>query len=171
MVKIFREFYEFYSGSLHLWQRELVRFYRVPSRWFGAVGTALIFWALGTGIAGARYGNTIFAGAMVMSMMFSCIFSTASIIEDRQAGFLQSVLVAPVSRAAIVMGKILGGATLATIQGLLILVFAGMVGATFHLFPFLGLLACLFLISFVVTAMGFLAGLEDRIAARVSTRS
>jgi ABC-2 type transport system permease protein len=90
-----------------------------------------------------------------MSMMFTCIFSTASIIEDRQAGFLQSVMVAPVSRAAIVMGKILGGATLATLQGLLIMVFAGTVGATFELGPFLGLLLSLFLISFVVTAMGF----------------
>jgi ABC-2 type transport system permease protein len=141
-----------------LWQRELVRFYRVPSRWFGAVGTALLFWAvLGTGIGGGvgNYRAYFFPGTIVMSMMFSCIFATASIIEDRQAGFLQSVMVAPVSRAAIVMGKILGGATLATFQGLLILIFAATVGATFELWAFLGLLASLFLISFVVTAMGF----------------
>jgi ABC-2 type transport system permease protein len=139
-----------------LWQRELVRFYRVPSRWFGAVGTALLFWAvLGNGIGGADYRAYFFPGTIVMSMMFSCIFATASIIEDRQAGFLQSVMVAPVSRAAIVMGKILGGATLATFQGLLILVFASSVGATFNFASFLGLLASLFLISFVVTAMGF----------------
>jgi ABC-2 type transport system permease protein len=140
-----------------LWQRELVRFYRVPSRWFGAVGTALLlFWAvLGNGIAGDNYRAYFFPGTMVMSMMFSCIFATASIIEDRQAGFLQSVMVAPVSRAAIVMGKILGGATLATFQGLLIMVFAATVGWTFEFWAFLGLLASLFLISFVVTAMGF----------------
>ncbi len=139
-----------------LWQRELVRFYRVPSRWFGALGTALLFWAvLGTGIGGAAYRAYFFPGTIVMSMMFSCIFSTASIIEDRQAGFLQSVMVAPVSRAAIVMGKILGGATLATLQGLLILAFAWSVGAVFVVIPFLGLLLSLFLISFVVTAMGF----------------
>jgi ABC-2 type transport system permease protein len=139
-----------------LWQRELVRFYRVPSRWIGAVGTALLFWlVLGTGIGGAAYRAYFFPGTMVMSMMFSCIFSTASIIEDRQAGFLQSVMVAPVSRAAIVMGKILGGATLATFQGLLILVFAWTVGAVFEWLPFLGLLVSLFLISFIVTAMGF----------------
>jgi ABC-type multidrug transport system permease subunit len=92
---------------------------------------------------------------MVMSMMFTCIFSTASIIEDRQAGFLQSVMVAPVSRAAIVMGKILGGATLATLQGSLILPLAGTVGASFEWAAFSGLLISLFLISFVVTAMGF----------------
>ncbi|HUO57707.1 MAG TPA: ABC transporter permease [bacterium] len=139
-----------------LWQRELVRFYRVPSRWVGAVGTALIFWVvLGTGIGGASYRAYFFPGTIVMSMMFTCIFSTASIIEDRQAGFLQSVMVAPVTRAAIVMGKILGGATLATLQGLLVLVFAGSVGFTFELVPFGGMLASLFLVSFVVTAMGF----------------
>jgi ABC-2 type transport system permease protein len=146
----------FWLAVYTLWQRELVRFYRVPSRWFGAVGTALLFWAfLGTGIGGANYRAYFFPGTMVMSMMFTCIFSTASIIEDRQAGFLQSVMVAPVSRAAIVMGKILGGATLATLQGLLIMVFAGTVGASFQLGPILGLLLSLFLISFVVTAMGF----------------
>lgn len=139
-----------------LWQRELVRFYRVPSRWFGAVGTALIFWVfLGSGFGGADSRAFFFPGTIVMSMMFSCLFATASIIEDRQAGFLQSVMVAPVSRAAIVMGKILGGATLATLQGLMILVFAGTVGATFQIFYSLGLLVSLFLISFVVTAMGF----------------
>jgi len=146
----------FFLTVYTLWQRELVRFYRVPSRWFGAVGTALLFWAvLGTGIGVENFRAYFFPGTIVMSMMFSCIFATASIIEDRQAGFLQSVMVAPVSRAAIVMGKILGGATLATFQGLLILVFAGTVGATFELGAFLGLLTSLFLISFVVTAMGF----------------
>lgn len=146
----------FWLAVYTLWQRELVRFYRVPSRWFGAVGTALLFWAvLGTGLGGAAYRAYFFPGTIVMSMMFTCIFSTASIIEDRQAGFLQSVMVAPVARAAIVMGKILGGATLATLQGLLILVFAGTVGAVFQWGPCLGMLGSLFLISFVVTAMGF----------------
>jgi ABC-2 type transport system permease protein len=139
-----------------LWQRELVRFYRVPSRWFGAVGTALLFWAfLGTGIGGAQYRAYFFPGTMVMSMMFTCIFSTASIIEDRQAGFLQSVMVAPLPKAAIVLGKIAGGATLAALQGLILLPLAGLVGASLEPGPFLGLLASLFLISFTVTAMGF----------------
>ena len=146
----------FFLTVYTLWQRELVRFYRVPSRWFGAVGTALLFWAvLGTGIGGDNYRAYFFPGTIVMSMMFSCIFATASIIEDRQAGFLQSVMVAPVSRAAIVMGKILGGATLSTLQGLVLLPFAGTVGARFEMVPALGLLASLFLLSFVLNAGGF----------------
>jgi len=146
----------FWMAVYTLWHRELVRFYRQPSRVAGAVGTALLFWGiLGTGIGGADYRAYFFPGTIIMSVMFTCIFSTASIIEDRQAGFLQSVMVAPVNRGAIVLGKILGGASLATLQGLVILVFAGTVGATFQLVPFAGLLASLFLLSFVITAMGF----------------
>lgn len=136
--------------------RELVRFYRQPSRVVGALGTALLFWAiLGTGIGGADYRAYFFPGTIVMSVMFTCIFSTASIIEDRHAGFLQSVLVAPIPRSAIVLGKILGGTILATLQGLIILLFAGTVGATFRTGPFLGLVLSLFLLAFVITAMGF----------------
>lgn len=142
-----------------LWLRELTRFYRQPSRVVGAVGTALLFWAvLGTGISGlsgSDYRAYFLPGAIVMSVMFTCIFANASVIEDRQAGFLQSVLVAPVPRAAIVMGKILGGATLSTLQGLVLLPFAGTVGASFGLFPLGSLLVSLFLLSFVINAGGF----------------
>ena len=139
-----------------LWQRELVRFYRQPSRVVGAVGTALLFWlVLGTGIGVANYRAYFFPGTIIMSVMFTCIFSNASVIEDRQAGFLQSVMVAPVSRAAIVMGKILGGATLSTLQGAILLPLAATVGSTFELGPFCGLLISLFLFSFGVNAMGF----------------
>ena len=75
-----------------LWQRELVRFYRQPSRVVGAVGTALLFWlVLGTGHRRPNYRAYFFPGTIMMSVMFTCIFSNASVIEDRQAGFLQSV--------------------------------------------------------------------------------
>jgi ABC-2 type transport system permease protein len=139
-----------------LWQRELVRFYRQPSRVVGAVGTALLFWlVLGAGIPVSNYRAYFLPGTLVMSVMFTCIFSNASIIEDRQAGFLQSVMVAPVGRAAIVMGKILGGATLSTLQGLILLPVAALVGASFQWLPFTGLILSLFLLSFVLNAMGF----------------
>jgi len=149
----------FWLAVYTLWQRELVRFYRQPSRVVGAVGTALLFWlVLGTGISGISgtdYRAYFFPGTIVMSVMFTCIFSNASIIEDRQAGFLQSVMVAPVSRAAIVMGKILGGATLSTLQGLILLPFAGTVGASFQPGSAFGLVLSLFLLSFVINAGGF----------------
>jgi ABC-2 type transport system permease protein len=139
-----------------LWLRELVRFYRQPSRVVGAVGTALLFWlVLGSGIPVANYRAYFLPGTIVMSVLFTCIFSNASIIEDRQAGFLQSVMVAPVPRAAIVMGKILGGATLSTLQGLILLPAAFSVGAHFEFWPLMGLVLSLFLMSFVLNAMGF----------------
>ena len=146
----------FWLAVYTLWQREIVRFYRQPSRVVGAVGTALLFWAvLGTGIPMSNYRAYFLPGTIVMSVLFTCIFSNASVIEDRHAGFLQSVMVAPVSRAAIVMGKILGGATLSTLQGLILLPVALGVGATFQLIPFTGLVLSLFLLSFVLNAMGF----------------
>src|SRR5690242_874246 len=84
----FGVFMKFCLAVYTLWRRELVRFYRQPSRVVGAVGTALLFWAvLGTGIGGSQYRAYFFPGTIVMSVMFTCIFSTASIIEDRQSGF------------------------------------------------------------------------------------
>jgi len=146
----------FWMAVYTLWLREVVRFYRQPSRVVGAVGTALLFWlVLGNGIPVANYRAYFFPGTIVMSVLFTCIFSNASVIEDRQAGFLQSVMVAPVTRGAIVMGKILGGATLSTLQGLILLPVALTVGATFQFLPFTGLVLSLFLLSFVLNAMGF----------------
>jgi ABC-2 type transport system permease protein len=78
-----------------------------------------------------------------------------SVIEDRKAGFLLSVLVAPVSRSAIVLGKVLGGTTLATVQGLIFLVFAPLVGVHIGLGSFLLVALTVFLVSFALTALGF----------------
>lgn len=146
----------FWMAVYTLWQREMVRFYRQPSWVMGSIGTALLFWVvLGTGIPMANYRAYFLPGAIVMSVLFSCIFTNASVIEDRQAGFLQSVMVAPVPRAAIVMGKILGGATLSALQGLILVPAAFSVGADIQFLPFLGLVLSLFLLSFVINAMGF----------------
>ncbi|HJT25531.1 MAG TPA: ABC transporter permease, partial [bacterium] len=83
----------FWMAVYTLWKRELVRFYRQPSWVMGSIGTALLFWVvLGTGIPMANYRAYFLPGAIVMSVLFACIFSNASVIEDRQAGFLQSVM-------------------------------------------------------------------------------
>jgi len=88
-------------------------------------------------------------------VLFTAIFSTISIIEDRHEGFLQSVLVAPISRGALVLGKIAGGTTLAFIQGVLFLCFCPLVGITIHPVSVLYLLLVLLLISFGLTGLGF----------------
>src|SRR5436190_19131365 len=90
-----------------------------------------------------------------MSLLFTAIFSTISVIEDRREGFLQSVLVAPISPMVIVLGKVLGGTALAFGQGLIFLLLAPLVG--FHLTPVSALLALavMFVVSFALTALGF----------------
>ena len=109
--------------------RELVRFFRQRTRIVGALGQPIIFWVLfGAGLqssfrgpADLSYQEYFFPGVAVMIVMFTAIFSTISIIEDRREGFLQGVLVAPVSRAALVLGKVCGGTVLAVLQAMLAL--------------------------------------------------
>src|ERR1700761_4400382 len=126
--------------ALSLCKRELVRFLRQRNRIIGALATPIVFWLLigagmghsfrGTDSAGDQGGylQFFFPGTVLMILLFTAIFSTISIIEDRREGFLQSVLVAPVSRQAIVLGKILGGTILAFGQGLIFLALAPLVG-------------------------------------------
>ena len=120
-----------------LWWREIVRFYRQRSRVVGVIASPLLFWIVigsgfGTsfrsGAGGQHYLDYFYPGALIMIVLFTSIFTMMSVIEDRKEGFLLSVLVAPVSRSAIVLGKVMGGTTLATIQGLIFLAFAPFVG-------------------------------------------
>lgn len=136
-----------------LWQRELVRFWRQKSRVMSVVASPVIFWLfLGYGSNDlAKY----YSGTIVLIVMFSSIFSTISIIEDRREGFLLSMLVSPAPRTSLVLGKILGAATLAWIQGMVFLVFAPLAG--FHLGPaeLIALAFYIFLVAFTLTAFGF----------------
>lgn len=114
-----------------IWAREMVRFARQRSRVVGALVTPLLFWVLlgfgadrafDTGAGGdVGYLAYFFPGALVMILLFTAIFSTISVIEDRREGFLQGVLVSPAPRVAIVLGKVMGGSTIATVQGLVFL--------------------------------------------------
>src|SRR5438270_8085999 len=139
-----------------LWQRELIRFWRQKSRVLGVVASPLIFWAvIGFG-SGPNGPKLFFPGTVVLTVLFSAIFSTMSIIEDRREGFLLSMLVSPASRTSLVLGKILGAATLAWIQGMVILAFAPVAGIGLPLGEIAPLAGIVFLISFTLTALGFL---------------
>ena len=149
-----------------LWLREVVRFYRQKSRVVGVIASPLLFWiVIGSGFgtsfrsgdaAGqSNYLDYFYPGALVMIVLFTSIFTMMSVIEDRKEGFLLSVLVAPVPRAAIVLGKVLGGTTLSAIQGLIFLVFAPLVGVHLTVLGFLLIVLTIFLISFSLTALGF----------------
>ena len=111
-------------AMLTLAERELVRFFRQRNRVFGALGQPIIFWLLfSEGLKGRDLDYAhFFPGTLAMILLFTSIFASISIIEDRREGFLQSVLVAPAPRWSMVAGKILGSAAIAWLQGLLFLV-------------------------------------------------
>jgi ABC-2 type transport system permease protein len=150
--------------AFSLWQREMVRFVRQRDRIIGALGTPVVFWLLlGSGLGrsfqtaqGQGYLEYFFAGTLVMILLFTAIFSTISVIEDRREGFLQAVLVAPVGRTALVFGKLLGGTALAVLQGLLFLAMAPLTGITLNPAGLLWLVITMLVLSFALTGLGFL---------------
>ena len=143
----------FFLPAATLWQRELIRFWRQKSRVVTVVASPLIFWLL------MGYGSNdlakFYAGAVVLTVMFSAIFSTISIIEDRREGFLLSMLVSPAPRTSMVLGKILGAATLTWIQGMILLAFAPLAGVHISLLDVLPVAGAIFLIAFTLTGLGF----------------
>jgi ABC-2 type transport system permease protein len=149
-----------------LWWREIVRFYRQRARVVGVIASPLLFWVVigsgfgtsfrsGAGAGQQHYLDYFYPGVLVMIVLFTAIFTMMSVIEDRNEGFLLSVLVAPVPRAAIVLGKVLGGTTLATVQGLIFLIFAPFVGVHVTLASLGLIVVTVFLVSFALTALGF----------------
>jgi ABC-2 type transport system permease protein len=149
-----------------LWWREIVRFYRQRTRVIGVIASPLVFWlVIGSGFgtsfrsgesAGQQhYLDYFYPGALIMIVLFTSIFTMMSVIEDRKEGFLLSVLVAPVPRSAIVLGKVLGGTTLATVQGLIFLALGPFLGIHLSFTQFLLVVLTVFLVSFALTALGF----------------
>jgi len=149
-----------------LWWRELVRFYRQRSRVAGVILSPLVFWLVigsgfgtsfrsGAAAGGQHYLEYFYPGALIMIVLFTSIFTMMSVIEDRKEGFLLSVLVAPISRSAVVLAKVLGGTTLSAIQGLIFLIFAPAVGVHFGLGQFGLIVLITVLVSFCLTALGF----------------
>jgi ABC-2 type transport system permease protein len=139
-------------------QRELVRFFRQRNRVFGALGQPIIFWLLfSEGLRGNKLDHVhFFPGTLSMILLFTSIFATISIIEDRNEGFLQSVLVSPAPRWAMVLGKVLGGAAIAMLQGLLFLALgAATLGLESSLTDVLAAIALMALIAVALTGLGF----------------
>jgi ABC-2 type transport system permease protein len=151
--------------AVALAQREVVRFFRQPSRVIGALITPLIFWLLiGSGVGSSfqmpgqqssgGYSLFFYPGAIMMVVLFTAIFSTFSVIEDRREGFLQGVLVSPAHRASIVLGKTLGGTFLASFQAMLFLLIAPLIGLKLSFAGVMLAGVMIVLGSFALTAMG-----------------
>jgi daunorubicin resistance ABC transporter membrane protein len=142
--------------------RELLRFLYDRTRMISQL-VQPVLWLLimGTGLSslmGSRGGVNLktfmFPGVIAMSVMFTAMFSAASIVWDREFGFLREMLVAPVSRGAIVVGKVLGGAIVATFQGIVILALAGLAGVPYDPVMLLLLILLMFIGAFTITAFG-----------------
>lgn len=144
-----------------LWRRDLVRFFRQPSRLAGALGQPILFWLIiGSGMAGTfrmpgssvGYLEFFYPGVVLMVVLFAAIFTTVSVIEDRHQGFLQSVLAGPGSRGALVVGKAVGSASVALSQAALFLALAPAAG-----FPLLSVNWALLVLALALVAVGLSA--------------
>ncbi|HEX6527454.1 MAG TPA: ABC transporter permease [Streptosporangiaceae bacterium] len=147
-----------------VWRRELIRFRSDRLRAITSLVQPVLFlFVLGTGLSrlasrglpsGIDFRTFIYPGVLAMSVLFTAIFSAASIVWDREFGFLREMLVAPVHRWAIVVGKALGGATVATFQGIIFLCLAGVAHVPYNPALLLTLVGELLLLSFTLTAFG-----------------
>lgn len=147
-----------------VWRRELIRFRRDRLRAITSLIQPVLFlFVLGTGLSslagrgmppGVNFRTFMYPGVLAMSVLFTAIFSAASIVWDREFGFLREMLVAPVSRGAIVVGKCLGGATVSAFQGVVILVLAGLAGIPYNPVLIITLIGEMLLLAFTLTAFG-----------------
>ena len=150
-----------------IWWRDLLRFWRDRVRVLGALVQPLLFLLiLGTGLssalrgagggfrAGLDYQTFMYPGIIGMAVLFSSIFSGMSIIWDREFGFLKEVLVAPIDRSAVAIGKTLGGATQATFQGVILLILSPFVGVHLNALAVVELIGLVFCVAFALSAVG-----------------
>ncbi len=160
------------KGFYTIWMRDVLRFSRDRSRIVASLGQPLLFlFIFGGGLspaisnlAGGRLDFTqfMFPGILAMAVLFTSIFSAVSIVWDREFGFLKEVLVAPVSRVAVALGKVAGGSTVAMFQGILMLIFAPMLGIKLSLDQIVALIGLMLLLAGVMTSLGILIAARQR---------
>jgi ABC-2 type transport system permease protein len=159
-----------FAGTLRaiyiIWYRDLLRFWRDRARIAASFAQPLLFLLIfGTGLSAAIAGSGqatgpvddiqfMFPGIIGMAVLFAAVFGAMSIVWDREFGFLKEVLVAPIDRSAVAIGKALGGATQAMIQGLILLVLAPLVGVKLTIESVLLVVPFVFLLAFALSAMG-----------------
>jgi ABC-2 type transport system permease protein len=154
-----------------VWRREVIRFFRARARIVvSLVQPVLYLFVLGTGLSrvaphsagSVDFRTFLFAGILAMTVMFTAMFQAVSIVWDRELGFLREMLVAPVRRSSLVLGKCLGGATVATFQGVILLALAGLVHVPYDPLLLLELVGALLLTSFAMTAFGLMVASRIR---------
>jgi len=152
-----------------VWQRELIRFFRDKPRIVTALLQPMLYlFVFGSGMSSMVAGGRgdlkvfLFPGVMTMAVLFMSFFSAGSLVWDREFGFMREMLVAPVRRGAILLGKCLGGTTAGLFQGLVVLCVAGFVGIPYSASLVLTILGELAIVSFAITALGLLVAVRIR---------
>lgn len=154
-----------------MWRREMIRFVGDRMRIVTSLVQPLLYlFVLGAGLNAFTEGSTggfnlktfLYPGILCMTVMFTAMFASASIVWDREFGFLREMMVAPVRRGSIVIGKVLGGATVATLQGIVMILLAPLVGVPYDAAMIVGVLLLLLLLSASISAFGVM------IAARIT---
>ncbi len=154
-----------------VWKRELIRFSRDRLRILTSLTQPFLFqFVLGTGLSrlasagthGVNLRTFVYPGVLCMAVMFTAMFSAASLVWDREFGFLREMMVAPVRRSSLVLGKCFGGATVAAFQGVIVLCLAGLVGVPYNAGLIVEVFALQLLLAFAITAFGVM------VAARIT---
>jgi ABC-2 type transport system permease protein len=155
-----------------VWRRELLRFMRDRTRWLTSLLQPLLFlFILGTGLSslvnaqgggGLNFRTFLYPGIVSISVLFTSAFAGVSVAWDREFGFLREMMVAPVARGSLVLGKCLGGATVAGFQGLIVICLAGLVGVPYRASLMLEIFGLQLLLAFTITAFGVM------VAARIT---
>jgi len=152
-------------GVYTIWLRDIKRYYRDKPRIIGSFAQPILFlFVLGTGIAssfsvfggggGRDFLNFMFPGIVGMTVLFTSFFSAMSIVWDREFGFLREVLITPISRTSIVAGKILGGSTIAMIQGTIVLLFSPLLKIPITFAIFFKVIGIMFLVAMTIATIG-----------------
>jgi ABC-2 type transport system permease protein len=154
-----------------VWQREMIRFFTDRLRIITSLVQPFLFlFVLGSGLSHLTASSTgglslrtfLYPGVLAMAVMFTAMFSAASIVWDREFGFLREMLVAPVRRSSLVLGKCLGGATVAAFQGVIVIAIAGLVGVPYDPGLILAIFGIQLLLAFMITTFGVMSSARIR---------
>ena len=158
-------------GVYTIWYRDILRFWHDRMRLVGSVTFPLLFlFVFGSGLSarmgalgpGIDFTQFIFPGIIGMTVLMSSFMAGVSVVWDREFGFLKEVLVAPISRASVALGKTLGAATIALLQGIIILLFAPLIGVSLSIWTVLALLPLMFLLAASLGSLGILLATRIR---------
>jgi len=158
-------------GVYIIWYRDILRFWHDKMRMIGSIVLPLLFLIVfGSGLSsrmgllgpGIDFAQFIFPGIIGMTVLMSSFMAGVSLVWDREFGFLKEVLVAPISRVSVAIGKTLGAATVALLQGIIILLFAPLIGVSLSIWTVLALLPLMFLLAASMGSLGILLATRIR---------